>query len=307
MIDIELIESILNDCPVTDFSANSQNVIENEELADYINLRTGQLIDAIDRNLSETIVQKHQFEIYSTAKQPVLALCIMLINFVMGIHNYIVIEDVLVNDLNICGSNLMRNIITNFHGYISMIMSGIPEASYAQLRTMYESYIIFRFIQENPELAKPYIDHSVINRVHILRSFSQAKPSDDTNKEYEAIVKKYSKVIKENYGWSAVVIEDKKNRNLAGMVRVLGLEAYKPYYVMTSEMIHASSFSVFNQFDSSEYVPDFSVAAIEILTNSIIHFMKIVGIDENKRLLLMNIIYAIKEDLLDEPQGINMD
>ena len=72
---------------------------------------------------------------------------------------------------------------------------------------------------------------------------------------------------------------------------------------MTSEMIHASSFSVFNQFDSHEYAPDFSVAAIEIVTNSIIHFMKIVGIDENKRLLLMNIIYAVREDLLDEPQG----
>lgn len=304
MINSYLVREFINNCPVSDFSANSHGVIENDKLADYINLKSKQLIETAADDFTETVNQKHGYEKESATRQPILVLCTMLFNFVMGIYNYTVNEKVSLNPLNICESNLMRNILIHFQGYISMIMSGIPEASYAQLRTMYESYIIFFFIKTYPELAKPYIDHSVINRVHILKSFSQFKSEDDHQKDYDVMVDRYGNIFKEIYGWSATVIQERKNRNLAGMVSCLKLEAYKPYYVMTSEMIHASSFSVHNQFDSHEFVTEFAVGAIEILTNGIIHFMEIAGIEENKRLLLMNIIYALREDLLGEEQGV---
>ncbi len=304
MINSELIKDIINNCPVSDFSANSQGVIENDKLADYIDLRSQHLIETAADDFTKTVIQKHLYEKESATRQPILVLCTMLFNFVMGIYNYIVNEKVSLKPLNICESNLMRNILIHFQGYISMIMSGIPEASYAQLRTMYESYIIFYFIKTHPELAKPYIDHSVINWVHILKSFNLVKPEDVSQTDYDAMVDLYGNVFKETYGWSAAIIKERKNRNLAGMVGCLKLEVYKPYYVMTSEMIHASSYSVHNQFDSDEFVTAFAVGAIEILTNGIIHFMEITGIEENKRLLLMNIIYALREDLLGEEQGV---
>ena len=40
MIDLELIKDIINDCPISNFSVNNEGVIDDDKLADYIDLKT---------------------------------------------------------------------------------------------------------------------------------------------------------------------------------------------------------------------------------------------------------------------------
>ena len=302
VIDEHRIKDLIDNCPSDSLEIDHWGIIDDDQLSEYIDLCAASIIEATEDNLVDTMKKRQLQEAFSASTQDSIAVCALFMNFVADIFNHFIDLADKQSPKQICVSGLMKNVLDAFHGYLSLLLVGRSNAAFAQVRMIYEAYVLMRFIQEHPELAEAYLDHSIMGRHRMLKSLSDQDTTQEEDVVINRLLEKYGQSFREDYGWTATVVERRRDRHLRAIAEKMELEGYRPIYVFASDFLHVSSFSV--QARDSDGLDSMregmTATAIELLTNSIIYSMDSFGAPESNRILLMNIIYALRENLLNK-------
>jgi hypothetical protein len=198
--------------------------------------------------------------------------------------------------------NLVRHMLLTYTAFFTDILGGLQAASLAHLRTIYESYVIAKYIMKYRDLARPFRDHSLVVRYRIVTQFDKDSDIGDLQIRYDELITKYGEAFRDIYGWTAGRIKERRKRKLSTLASDVDLDGYRFVYVLSSEMIHASSFSALDDSWTRPHAFAFLASAVELVTNGVIQLLTAIDVSAKTRIILMNILYALREDLFGEPQ-----
>ena len=134
---------------------------------------------------------------------------------------------------------------------ITLIEGGFADGAMARSRTLHEIAVTAMFLQQgDEELTRRYLDHEVVEswkavqkHVKYQARIAERPPSQKAQHtlkaRYDAVVAKYNKPFKEQYGWAAAAL--KKDRpSFADIELATNVDHLRPYYQLASHPVHAN-------------------------------------------------------------------
>jgi hypothetical protein len=135
---------------------------------------------------------------------------------------------------------------------ITLIEGGFADGAMARCRTLHEIAVTAMFLQQGGEdLTRAYCDHEVVEswkatqkHLKYLGRIAEKPPSpkarERLQRRYEALLAKYGKPFKEQYGWAAATL--KKDRpSFADIELATNVDHLRPYYQLASHPVHANA------------------------------------------------------------------
>ena len=165
------------------------------------------------------------------------------------------------NKINVACLSIYRRILTIIQEILTLSMTGLPDGAFSRWRSLYENYIILKLLlSNNEELSDRFMKHSIISKKQLSVAFEKLnhqKPDAEFEKEYIKYVKQYGKTFKEDYGWLAEIVPERKNRTFSNICKIVDDEKIlTPFYKLSCKVLHANSFSsVMYLGQNSEVVP----------------------------------------------------
>jgi hypothetical protein len=135
---------------------------------------------------------------------------------------------------------------------IALMEGGYADGAMARWRTLHEVETVATLIKKHDdELAERYLAHDAVETKkaadlyqsnHVKLGFEPipVQEMDHINKKYSEVVTKYGPEFKEEYGWAAKHISNKRP-NFFGLLDALGEKHMKSYYKMASYNVHAGT------------------------------------------------------------------
>ncbi len=134
---------------------------------------------------------------------------------------------------------------------LCLLKNGYADGAHTRWRALHEVVSTAYFIQKHGEKAAiRFLDHEIIesykgmlqyhkyeNRLNIV-PICQAELSE-CKASYDAILTKYGKEFKENYGWASIFLNNKRP-NFSQIEADVGLDHMRPYYKWASHNVHAN-------------------------------------------------------------------
>ena len=303
LLTVDDIRKIVEEWTQDGFRMDRDGRINNPDLEQYIDFHAQRLIRAAPNMRDELLKYKIVHEYRHAETNEHVAHAAMFLDFVSACYNYIVQEYYDESDFHFCVMNLLHHILQTYSAFFTEMLSGLQTASLTHLRTMYETYVIARYIMKYKELSRPFRDHSIIVQYRIAAEFDKNGDLGELQTRYDELIREYGKDFANKYGWTSGRIEQRNKRKLSTLANDVGLGGYRSLYVLSSEMIHASSFSVVDESWTAKATAGFIASAVELLTNGLIQLLRAIDVTVKTKIILMNILYALREDLFDEPKG----
>ncbi len=297
MFDAAYIRKMIDECPFGTIDPDSAGVIHNPQLGDYIDRCAADVLEAGPAATDELVKSKILFELAFAVRSREITAQFTFFDLCTGVYNYGISEYPCSGQPRECYCALTRHMLSTHRAFLTALLSGSLGSAFVDLRQLYETYVILNYIVRHPELAQGYVDHRVIAQRSILKAFGGDIGAVET--AYASVIDQYGPDFGKNYGW----VEKKQDRSVANMARRLGMSGYQPLHRVASEIVHASSFFVHTEVEEGPYLMYLSSSAVEILTNGLLAYMRSMVFRERERILLMNVLYALREDLYDEPPG----
>jgi hypothetical protein len=135
---------------------------------------------------------------------------------------------------------------------ITLIEGGLADGAMSRCRTLHEIAVTAMFLQQGDEkLAARYVDHQVVESwkavlklVKYQGRISERPPSLKSQQtlktRYDAVVAKYGKEFKDQYGWAAEQLK-KERPSFVDIELAVNLDHLRPYYQLASHPVHANS------------------------------------------------------------------
>jgi hypothetical protein len=135
---------------------------------------------------------------------------------------------------------------------ITLIEGGFADGALARCRTLHEIAVTAMFLQQGGEaLTRAYLDHEVIEswkavqkQMTYLGRIAEKPPSATVQQRlkarYDALLAKYGKPFKQQYGWAATTL--KRDRpSFADIELATKVDHLRPYYQLASHPVHANA------------------------------------------------------------------
>ena len=135
---------------------------------------------------------------------------------------------------------------------LTLIEGGFADGAMARCRTLHEIAVTAMFLQQGDEdLTRAYRDHEVIEswkavqkhvryQGRIVERPPSARVQLKLKARYDALLAKYGKPFKEQYGWAAATL--KKGRpSFADIEFATNVDHLRPYYQLASHPVHANA------------------------------------------------------------------
>ena len=302
MITIDHVAKILEGWSSDDFVIDNQGVIRDAELEQYIDFHAHKLIRLAPSVRNEVLNNKIAHERRNAQESEYVSHAALFLDFVSACLYYLAREYYDDSDFHFCIMNLVRHMLQTYAAFFADILGGLQAASLAHLRTIYESYVIAKYIMKYRDLARPFRNHCFVVRYRIVSEFDRNSAIGDLQIRYNELIGEYGEAFRDTYGWTAGRIKERRKRKLSTLAGDVDLGGYRFVYVLSSEMIHASSFSALDDSWTGPHAIAFLASAVELVTNGVIQLLTAIDVSTKTRIILMNILYALREDLFDEPQ-----
>jgi hypothetical protein len=235
IITPEKIKEYINNCKVTNFTPNSQGIIDNDELSDDIDEIITDIINSIDENMFEIVINnKLRKEVEIATIDDYAKLLNIFFATTTSIYNYIIskyFEE----------KNVLKNVLGNITNYsldlftqiFSLYLANCPMGILSQIRILYENYVIFNYIGKHPESAECYLDHAILRKDMFCKEYwsTQTKFSET---ELNSIKSKYDETFIDDFGWTFKTIKERNKRKLKTLVEDLNLLDYTELYKVSS-------------------------------------------------------------------------
>jgi hypothetical protein len=304
MIQPDDISRILRIWPGEEFTIGEDGVIADPELTDFIDINVENLKTLASPACTEYLQNRLSSAYEFGTTQAHIANGYLFLDFCSSIYNYIFTTYKVTSAFHECSMKLIVHMLETYHAFISQTTLRFVTTSLGQLRTLYETYVIAKYIGKHRELSQPFLDHATIIQYRISFELDRNKDLGELKRKYDALISQYGNDFAYSFGWTAGCIKDKKSRLLSTLAADTGLADYRSFYILSSELLHANALSTAGVPLFDDQWVAFVALATELLTNGIIHLLRAVNADEKTRIVLMNILYGLREDLYGEPQGI---
>lgn len=301
MINENYIKEMLESCTITNFSHDSNGVVLSEELPEYIDIKINEILSLSKQNSEKTIQEKCIYELKTVFTDINAEKLILLFDFTISVFNFLGKKYNTESQQNNILRSLVENSLNQYQSILVSYLSGGYITILSLVRILYENYVLFMYLRKNTVLMQAFIDHAEMIRIKINKEYADIISEEDQSL-LNCLNEKYGSDFIEDYGWTKDTIQKKEDRKLITMVNECGLKGYSSLYKISCNYIHPSSYSILagNNKDNP-LVFQFIASSVEIVTNSIIHFMRDINCQDKDRILIMNIFYGLREELYGEP------
>lgn len=286
------IKDIIKDCKLTNFSDSYENELRTY-VAEYLNTHCLPMFKCA----MNMLIGKTKEETEYVGKNPILQNYIFYIQQCKLIYKYIgdkYIVSKKTSEATKCIAQFITNSFCLLTSISTLLISNCNQSVITEYRTFYENFIIVSFLKKYPDLVSVYNDHFQMCRCALEKELAKLKnqnPSDEILTLYQSLEDKYGKEFKDDYGWTASKISDRKKRNLETMFSKSGLSvAFSLLYKEACKFTHATAYSV--QFKPDfQYVSRFIYGTVKILKKEFeILFEELPMITKDKAVLRIFVI-----------------
>lgn len=298
----KFLKDFIKNCPITDFSTNG-NVEERErQLDDYIERLTSYIYpkeEEFAKRFWNENFAKNQF--INLSSYPLLRRCFIYYDVVEAVYNFVTskyIRDRKATKSAEMLSVQIKNTFKLFTSILILILNGCLHSVITEYRTMYESFVITRYLLLHPELIPIYKDHAKLINLYI-NTQSKFCPQEQID-EYHDILKKYGNDFKHELGWTKSIIKNPKDRKLITLVNECQLEDFfGPLYKVACQYSHPSSLAS-TTYIKVESIEPFLQVAMYIINYELFDFMNECKIVKKEGVILKNLIDFIFDDINKE-------
>ena len=151
--------------------------------------------------------------------------------------------------INVC-SKLYNKSLQTFIDIFGLLENGSISNVYLLWRSIYENYIITKYLVDGPEEeAKLFNEHKIIQEKRLLAK-------EFTGEEIEKFIKLFGKDFKNDFCW-AKRINGKKT--IYKIIKYINENTYYPFYILSTLIGHSSSFSVNRGIIYQDEIPNTSM------------------------------------------------
>ena len=297
----DYIRGIFNNCKCKNFIQNENGIIDDPELSEYIDNVIEDVKKSMPENVANTIANnKTQYEIEHAANDIQVMFLNTISDISIAIFNYLMkkyYEESDVYKRVLC--NILNHSMQYFEAIFAMYIDNTKVAILPQLRILYENYITFRFIGRHPDLAQPYFDHAILNKYKIVKEYNLQFSNADRVDE-ERLLQIYSKEFIKSYGWLPQSYRKPNMGAVESMEKDRPIEGSNEIYKISSDYIHSSPFVIFHDKIVDGLVSKYLYSVVVFLTNQIIELTDYYKCEPGDRILTMNLLYGLREDLYGE-------
>jgi len=162
-----------------------------------------------------------------------------------------------------------KDVLVRFHArmcqvtaeVLCLLENGFADAAMARWRTMHEIHVVGTLIAENDDaFAVRFLQHEAVEAKKAMAEYQaghkalgfappSARDVAQTHSAYDAVIKQYGPEFKEQYGWAAALVKNKRP-TFVDLERAADKAAMRSYYKMASYGVHSSPKSLFNSLGS---------------------------------------------------------
>lgn len=295
----KFLKDFIKNCPITDFSTNG-NVEERErQLDNYIERLTSYIYPKEEEFAqcfwNENFVQN---QIIILSSYPLLRRCFIYYDVVEAVYNFVNSKYVRNRKATKTAEMLsvqIKNTFKLFTSILILILNGCLHSVITEYRTLYESFVITRYLLLHPELIPIYKDHAKLIGLFI-NTQSRFCPQEQID-EYNDILKKYGEDFKYELGWTKSIIENPKDRKLITLVKECKLEEFfAPLYKVACQYSHPSSLAS-TTYTQTESIEPFLQVAMYIMNYELEDFMNECNVINKEHVILANMIRFLFDDI----------
>jgi len=196
--------------------------------------------------------------------------------------------------------NILNHSMQYFEAIFAMYIDNTKVAILPQLRILYENYVTFGFIGRHPEVAQLYFDHAILNKYKIVNEYS-LKFTDNDMADEERLFLKHGRDFVKPYAWLPRSYCRQNMGPVESMEKDRPIEGSDEIYRISSDYIHSSPFVVFHDKIVDGMVSRYLYSTVVFITNQIIQLADFFKCEPRDRIITMNLLYGLREDLYGEP------
>ena len=301
-MDKKFLKQFIEDCPLTDFTETGNATERQLQLDEYLENFTKYLYN------NELQLTQHFWE-ENFAKSEVVILqhsqflrrCLIFLDVVVGCFNFISQKYIKKRKASPTAEMIsvqLQNTFSLFKSLLILSINGCFHSVLGEYRTMYESFVITKYLLLHPELIPVYKDHSNFLVLHINKISNNNTPEQE--KEYDDFINKYGADFATNFGWTQSVITNPKKRILKTLANDCQIEPFfEPMYKVSCNYAHASSLASTSKI-SPDFVKPFLQVCLYIIDYEMEDFIKECKLVKKESVIIRNMIYFVFYDIIKD-------
>ena len=261
------IKHLVESWNIKDFRFDESEIVTNEFAINKLKKIIEKLFSSMPINIMYNILGISKIEIDNAFKDAICTNSFFLCMFCFSIYRFFAKKIKNPTDEELVFSNLTVTSLENVKGLLLSYMSNDWLTVIQKVRIVYESYIIFLFINKHKELVIPFCEHIKNIEYKIFKDlpdFHDVKPDEYTE---------------DNFAWTKIIIPERTNRNLAFLANDVGMDdKFSILYKLSSNFIHINAYSAFfNKSLNRNYVSIYLPLITDFLVRQINYYVKIVS------------------------------
>ena len=301
-MDKKYIKRFIENCPLNNFTEDENAVERHKQFDDYLNKAT-EFININEAQLAQEFWEENfvKSQVLILQNSPFLRRCLVFLDVVVGCLNFITSKYINKRKATECAEMLsvqLKNSISLYKTIMTLAMNGHFHSVLSEYRTMYESFVITKYLLLHPELIHVYKEHSQFLALNINKIANNNTPEQDL--KYNAFINKYGKDFAENLGWTKSVITNPKNRKLVTLANECQIESFfAPMYKVSCNYVHPSSLAS-TSIISPDFVQPFLNVCLYIIDYEIIDFLRECKVVKKDGILIRNLIDFLFTDIRND-------
>jgi hypothetical protein len=290
IVNDSYIKYLIESWNIKDFRFDVKENVTNEYAIKKLMKIIEKLFSSMPINITYNMMAKSKIEIDNIFKDETCTNSFYLCMFCFSIYRFFAKKIKNPSDEELVFSNLTVTSLENVKGLLLSYMSNDWLTVIQKVRIVYESYIIFLFINKHKELVKPFIEHIKNIEYKIFKDlpdFHDEKPDE------------YSE---DNFAWTKIILSDRSNRNLAFLAKDVGMgETFSILYKLSSNFIHINAYSAFfNKSLNKNYVNIYLPLITDFLIRQINYYVNIVSKTEYHKKFIGILLNKLENILFPE-------
>ena len=298
-MDKKYIKRFIEDCPLTNFS-DEGNVQEREvKLSEYLDKAT-EYININEEQLASAFWEENfvKSQVVILKNSPFLRRCLVFLDVVLGCFNYLITKYIKQRKATESAEMLsvqIKNSVSLYKAIMTLAMNGCFHSVLSEYRTMYESFVITKYLLLHPELIQVYKEHSEFLVLQINKIGNNNTQEQDL--KYDSFINKYGKDFADNLGWTKSIIKNPKERKLITLANECQIENFfSPMYRISCNFVHPSSFAS-TSIVNPDFVQSFLNACLYIIEYELVDFIRECNVVKKDGVLIKNLIDFMFKDI----------
>lgn len=298
-MDKKYIKRFIEQCPLNNFTEDGNAAERHKQLDEYLN-RATEYINVNEEELARAFWEENfvKSQVVILQSSPYLRRCLVFLDVVVGCLNFLITKYIDKRKASESAEMLsvqIKNSIDLYKTIMTLSMNAHFHSVLSEFRTMYESFVITKYLLLHPELIPVYKDHSEFLSLQINRIGNNNTPEQDL--KYAAFINKYGKDFAENLGWTQSVITNPKDRKLITLANECNIKAFfAPMYKISCNFVHPSSLASTSRI-SPDFVQSFLNACLYIIDYEIVDFIRECNVVKKDGVIIKNLIDFMFEDI----------